>query len=303
MTASIPASLHTLIPNSCHAGWLAARVARCNHDAVVDAVVDQASTDAAVLARMRAAVEVLRAAGVEIDITGDRESHLRRAVRWHRYSRGPAPALHRACAADIVRGSLRLWSLAGGVPVAVSPFGPAARPLARVRLTALVRSRCAALRAQLTAEAAGLSGRAIGLFEDRVRREVLRVVAEVDAALAVFGLPADSSGLQVEGLLAPLRRPRLENRLTTLMGAGFGAGVTLTVGRLVAALCPSWMPAVAIGCGLIGLVLTTWIVLARRLLAERNAAERWMHESVANVRPALEERVLTRLLLAECSAK
>lgn len=265
-------------------------------------MVEEVRTDAAVLARMRAAVGVLREAGLQIDTTGDRESHLRRAVRWQRYSRGPVSALHRACADDIVRGSLRLWSLAGGVPVGLSPSAPVSRPLARVRLTALVRSKCAALRADLTVEVAGLSRRGVGRFQDRVRREVLRVVMEVDAALAEFGLPADPSRLQVESLLAPLRRPRLENQLTTLMGAGFGVGVSLTVGRLVAVLCPYWMPAAAIGCGLLGLGLTTWIVLVRRLLAERNAAERWMLESVANVRPALEERVITRLLLAESTA-
>jgi hypothetical protein len=271
-------------------------------------MVEEALTDAAVLARMRAAVEVLRDAGLDIDITGNRESHLRRAVRWQRYSRGPVSALHRDCAADIVRGSLRLWSLAGGVPVGVSPSGPVARPLARVRLTALVRSRCAALRADLTAEAAGLSRRGVGSFEDKVRREFHRVAAEVDAALAEFGLPADSSCLHIEPLLPPLRRPRLENQLTTLIGAGFGIGVSLTIGRLAAALFPAlfpswvpagWMPTAAVGCGMLGVALTTWIVLARRLLAERNAAERWMLESLANIRPALEERMLTRLLVAE----
>ena len=39
--------------------------------------------------------------------------HLPRAVRWQRYSRGPVSDLHRACGADIARGSLRLWSRAG----------------------------------------------------------------------------------------------------------------------------------------------------------------------------------------------
>lgn len=32
------------------------------------------------------------------------------AVRWQRYPRGPVSGLHRACGADIVRGSLRLLS-------------------------------------------------------------------------------------------------------------------------------------------------------------------------------------------------
>ncbi len=257
-------------------------------------------TDAAVLARMRAAAGFLAEAGLEVDTADDRDSHLRRAVHWQRYGRGPVPAQHRACAGDVVRGSLRLWSMAGGVPVPAGSVGRARRPLARVRLSGLVRTRCAALRTGLAAEAAGLSRRGVADFGDRVRTEVLRACLDVDAAAAEFGL-ADGSGsaLRIEGLLPPRRRPRLENRLTTLLGAGFGTGISLSVGRLAAWLCPGWMPGAALACGLLGAALTIWTVLARRLLAERNAAERWMIEVVANVRPALEERVLTHLLISE----
>jgi hypothetical protein len=70
--------------------------------------------DDTVVARMAAAVDVVEAAGLTVDPADDPRAYLRRAVRWRRYSRGPAPALHRACGADIARGSLRLWSLAGG---------------------------------------------------------------------------------------------------------------------------------------------------------------------------------------------
>ena len=270
-------------------------------------MAEAALTDAAVLARMRAAVAVLREAGLavpEVADSADADAHLRRALHWHRYSRGSVSDLHRSCASDIARGSLRLWSLAGGVPVAVVPPRRAVGPLARVRLGALVRTKCAALRADLATEAAGLSRRGIGAFEERVRREVRRVALEVDAAadarLGELGLPPDPSpGLQVEDLLPPRRRPRLENQLTALLGAGFGTGISLTLGRLIADLRPDWMPVAAIGCGLLGLALTTWTVQVRRLLAERIAAERWMTEAVANLRPALEERVLTRLLVAE----
>jgi hypothetical protein len=66
------------------------------------------SSDTAVLATMSAAVDVVEAAGVPVDRADDRESHLRRAVHWRRYSSGPVNALHRCCAADITRGSLRL---------------------------------------------------------------------------------------------------------------------------------------------------------------------------------------------------
>ena len=51
-----------------------------------------------------------------VDRDDDRDAHLRRAVAWRRYSRGPVSPLHRRCAEDIVRGSLRLWERGGGVP-------------------------------------------------------------------------------------------------------------------------------------------------------------------------------------------
>jgi hypothetical protein len=70
--------------------------------------------DDTVVARMAAAVDVVEAAGMKVDRCRDAAGYLRRAVGWHRYSRGPVAGLHRACGADIVRGSLRLWSTAGG---------------------------------------------------------------------------------------------------------------------------------------------------------------------------------------------
>jgi hypothetical protein len=66
------------------------------------------STDETVLAVMAAAVDVVEAAGIAVDRGDDAPSHLRRAVHWRRYSRGPVDALHRSCGADISRGSLRL---------------------------------------------------------------------------------------------------------------------------------------------------------------------------------------------------
>jgi hypothetical protein len=71
--------------------------------------------DDTVVARMAAAADVAEAAG--LDVAGD--AHLPRAVRWQRHGfgrLGPVSDLHRACGADIVRGSLRLWSQAGGSP-------------------------------------------------------------------------------------------------------------------------------------------------------------------------------------------
>lgn len=78
------------------------------------------SRDDTVVARMAAAVDLAEAAGLEpggprpLDAHRDPSGHLPRAVRWQRYSRASASELHRACGADIARGSLRLWSQSCG---------------------------------------------------------------------------------------------------------------------------------------------------------------------------------------------
>lgn len=76
------------------------------------------SRDDTVVARMAAAMDLAEAAGLDPgkhqprDAHGDPSAHLPRAVHWQRYSRASASELHRACGADIARGSLRLWSQA-----------------------------------------------------------------------------------------------------------------------------------------------------------------------------------------------
>ena len=77
-------------------------------------VGDFLSRDDTVVARMAAAVNVVEADGMTVDRCDSAAAHLRRAVDWQRYRRGPVGGVHRACGADIVRGSLRLWSQAGG---------------------------------------------------------------------------------------------------------------------------------------------------------------------------------------------
>jgi hypothetical protein len=68
-------------------------------------VTEFLTSDDTVVARMAAAMDLARAFGLE-----DPPEQLPRAVRWQRYSRGPINEVHRACGADIARGSLRLWS-------------------------------------------------------------------------------------------------------------------------------------------------------------------------------------------------
>jgi len=71
-------------------------------------LTDLLADDDTVQATMAAAVDVVEAAGVCVDRGDDPGAHLARAVHWRRYGRGPVDALHRSCAADITRGSLRL---------------------------------------------------------------------------------------------------------------------------------------------------------------------------------------------------
>jgi hypothetical protein len=92
-----------------------AAVAELETLAVVDRRISEfLCRDDTVVARMMAAVDVVEAAGVDVDRGDTAAAHLRRAVHWQRYRRGPVARTHRACGADIVRGSLRLWAGAGG---------------------------------------------------------------------------------------------------------------------------------------------------------------------------------------------
>lgn len=69
--------------------------------------------DDAVVAVMADAVDLVEAAGLAVDAGDEPDAHVRRAVRWSRYAEGPLDGLHRRCAADIARGSLRLLGRRG----------------------------------------------------------------------------------------------------------------------------------------------------------------------------------------------
>jgi hypothetical protein len=89
-----------------------------SHNEIAEKIGGFLSRDDTVVARMAAAVDLAEAAGLQVDPADadgdDPAAHLPRAVRWQRYARGPVSDLHRACGADIARGSLRLWSQACG---------------------------------------------------------------------------------------------------------------------------------------------------------------------------------------------
>lgn len=77
-----------------------------------DALASFLASDDVVVAVMAAAVDVMTTSGVRVDAADDADAHVRRAVRWRRYADGPLDALHRRCAGDIARGSLRLLARA-----------------------------------------------------------------------------------------------------------------------------------------------------------------------------------------------
>ena len=79
-------------------------------------VAEFLASDAVILARMAAATEVIAVPEKTAGLAEGSAAHLRRAVYWQHYARGPVSALHRACGTDIARGALRLWVRAGGIP-------------------------------------------------------------------------------------------------------------------------------------------------------------------------------------------
>lgn len=175
---------------------------------------------------------------------------------------------------------------------------------ARTELGHLARHRCTALRLELTEDAAGRWRSAH--FVTHTADRVAQVITEVDDAVTV-GLRgvADDLGLapppDPDLPIAPdLGTPgvtsrRLELQLMALLGAGFGLGVALAAGRLLADLTPG---AALLGGGL-GLLLTAWVTGIRGMLHDRAQRERWISAVFAVLRDDLDARVATRLSAAE----
>jgi hypothetical protein len=181
---------------------------------------------------------------------------------------------------------------------------------ARVQLSYVVRSHCTAVRTELQEDAATSSRRQFTEFPDSVSRRFGELTAAVDGAVgrllrdvgAELGLPIDVPAPPAPPLEVPnppLRSRRAETRLMTLLGAGFGLGVALTLSRLLADLAPQWTVAGVVACAAVGVVLTLWVVGTRGLLHDRAVLDRWVAEVVSGLRAGLEERVATRLLAAE----
>lgn len=183
---------------------------------------------------------------------------------------------------------------------------------ARVQLSYFARNRCASVRSELQEDVASLTRRQRTPFVDYVRTRVAEVVDDVDDGITrdlgdvgrELDLPVDvPAGPRpaVEVSDPPLRSRRLETRLMTVLGAGFGLGVALTVSRFFAGLAPQWTAAGAVGAALLGVILTLWVVGIRGLLHDRAVLDRWVSEVIAGVRATMEEWVATRVLAAEAA--
>ena len=181
---------------------------------------------------------------------------------------------------------------------------------ARVQLTHFARNRCTSVRAELQEDASGVSRHRLGQFEGYVRRRAGEVVDEVDEGITThLGDMAGELSLTVPPLPAapprpevpapPLKSRRLETQLVMILGAGFGLGVAVVVTRLFAGLAPGLAIAGLVAGGLVGLVLTVWVVGIRGLLHDRAVLDRWITDVTTTLRSAVEERVATRVLTAE----
>ncbi|WP_099037697.1 hypothetical protein [Mycobacterium neglectum] len=181
---------------------------------------------------------------------------------------------------------------------------------ARVQLGHFARNRATSVRGELTEDAAVLTRRRIGGFEPHVRSRVRDVVQEVDdgitaqladvAAELNLPVPPAAAPPQAPQISAPpLKSRRQETQLMMILGAGFGLGIALVVTRLFAGLAPGMTVAGLVVGGLVGLVFTIWVVGIRGLLHDRGVLDRWVSDVITVVRSAVEERVATRVLVAE----
>jgi hypothetical protein len=181
----------------------------------------------------------------------------------------------------------------------------------RARLTLLyfVRRRCAEIGAELRAGAMEMPRGGMVRFGDEVRDALADFAAELEAAIdaamdeAIGEVtptpPRRTAGTVPQLTLPPRSSRRLETRLMFVLGGGFGLGVALTLGRLTTALgSGSDVIGLLIG-GVVGLLLTMWVVGIRGVLHDRALMERWVGEVIVTVRNDAEEAVARRLLDAE----
>lgn len=187
---------------------------------------------------------------------------------------------------------------------------------ARVQLGYFARNRCSSVRTELSEDAAGwgrvpfFGRRRADGFQDYVGHRAAEVVEEVDTGITEHLRDiATELGLTAPQTPAPapvpeIGRPgltarRLEMQLMTVLGAGFGLGVALAAGRLFTGLAPGLTVVGALTGGLLGVLLTLWVVGIRGLLHDRALLDRWVGRVAAVLRENTEALVATRVLAAE----
>ncbi|MCX8564684.1 hypothetical protein OS122_27750 [Mycolicibacterium mucogenicum] len=261
-----------------------------------DRVRQWSASDATAALRTAAATAALEADGLAVDAAMDSDAHLRRALHWRRFGCRTTDDLHRRCAMDVSRGSLRLLARTGAGRVT------SRLELQRIRLELVrdLRRQYADLRAELLTRVP--SGRAaVGSFEADARERLAEVADRArDAtarALGVSGPGGRWPRPEVTGPM-PAQRPD-ELWLGLVLGAGFGLGAALGLARLATGLAgvPDGIGG-AVGLAL-GLALTVAVVGGRARLHRRAVLERWVGAAVAVARQASEEELAYRLLEAQ----
>ncbi len=131
--------------------------------------------------------------------------------------------------------------------------------------------------------------------EEGITAQLADVATELNLPVPPVAAPPKAPEISAP----PLKSRRQETQLMMILGAGFGLGVALVVTRLFAGLAPGMTVAGLVVGGLVGLVLTVWVVGIRGLLHDRGVLDRWVSDVINVVRSAVEERVATRVLVAE----
>lgn len=194
------------------------------------------------------------------------------------------------------------------VQQAAAPADPGGRgrsALQRARLELLqevaasVRSTAAAVREAVDADpmrAPELLDAAVGTLNARVSAVVVARLGESDAVPGA----SDTVPRRTAAPMSPTTGT-IEDRLTVVLGASAGAGL----GRLAA------LPFDALPAGHLAAVPVTvaggvgaawWLVRARRRLAARDRARRWVTDELTEIRADLDAWVLTRIVDAEARA-
>jgi hypothetical protein len=183
---------------------------------------------------------------------------------------------------------------------------------ARVQLAYFARNRCTSVRSELQDDASAMTRRRLPEFEAYVGTRVSEVVSEVEAGITRH-LGDVATELELTAPVPPppptppavspppLKSRRLETRLMMVLGAGFGLGVALGISRLFAGLAPGLTIAGLVAGGVVGLLLTVWVVGMRGVLSDRSVLDRWITELTGTLQSAVEERVATRVLAAEAT--